>query len=60
MIAQTQSPLVLVSSEPNGIDDVEFRDLSLSMQASPLRETLGSNLDLQLIDPALRHCYAAA
>lgn len=51
MIARTQSPMVLYSSEPDGIEDVQFRDLSLSMQSSPLQDTLGGNLDLQPTTP---------
>ena len=51
MMAKSQSPIVMYSAEAGHIEDVEFRDLSLTMQAGPLQEITGGNLDLQPTTP---------
>lgn len=51
MVANSQSPIVVYSSEPNHIEDIEFRDVNLIMQSSPLQAILGGNLDLQPATP---------
>ena len=51
MVANSQSPIVVYSSEPNYIEDIEFRNLHLTMQANPLQGILGGNLDLQPTTP---------
>jgi hypothetical protein len=63
MLATSQSPIVLYSNEPGGIEDVEFRAVSLHMQAGPLNSILGGNLDLQPSTPSnlglVRHDLSA-
>lgn len=51
MIARSQSPIVLYSLEPGHIEDVQFTDLTLTMQGSPLQSIIGGNLDLQPTTP---------
>lgn len=51
MIANSQSPIVLYSLEPGHVEDVQFNDLHLTMQASPLQAIMGGNLDLQPTTP---------
>jgi Glycosyl hydrolases family 28 len=51
IIAKSQSPIVVYSTEPGLIEDVGFRDLSLTMQSSALQPILGGNLDLQPATP---------
>lgn len=51
MIARTQSPIILYSLEPGHIEDVQFNDLSLTMQGNPLQSIMGGNLDLQPTTP---------
>jgi Glycosyl hydrolases family 28 len=51
MIAKSQSPIVLYSTDPGNIEDVQFRDLTLTMQSSPLQAIMGGNLDLQPTTP---------
>lgn len=51
LIAKSQSPIVIYSTEPGLIEDVNFRDLKLTMQPSPLQAILGGNLDLQPTTP---------
>jgi hypothetical protein len=51
VIAKSQSPIVIYSTEPGLIEDVVFRDLKLTMQSSPLQSILGGNLDLQPTTP---------
>jgi len=51
VIAKSQSPVVLYSLDPGHIEDVEFRDLTLTMQAGPLLAVMGGNLDLQPTTP---------
>ena len=51
MIAKSQSPIVIYSTEPGLIEDVLFRDLRLTMQSSALQPILGGNLDLQPATP---------
>jgi hypothetical protein len=63
MIARSQSPIVIYSTEPGFIEDVIFRDLKLTMQSSPLQSILGGNLDLRPTTPLslglVRHDLAA-
>jgi hypothetical protein len=51
IVANSESPIVVYSLEPNRIEDVEFRDLRLTMKASPLQSVIGGNLDLQPTTP---------
>jgi len=51
MVANSQSPIVVYGSEPNRIEDIEFRNLHLTMQSNPLQAILGGNLDLQPTTP---------
>ncbi len=51
MIAKSQSPIVIYSTEPGFIEDIAFRDLKLTMESSPLQAILGGNLDLQPTTP---------
>ena len=51
MIAKSQSPIVIYSTEPGFIEDIAFRDLELTMESSPLQAILGGNLDLQPTTP---------
>jgi hypothetical protein len=51
MIARSQSPIMIYSTEPGLIEDVRFRDLKLTMQSSALQSILGGNLDLQPATP---------
>lgn len=51
MIVKTQSPIVLYSTEPGRIQDVQFQGLTMTMGASPLQAILGGNLDLQPATP---------
>ncbi|HVN21695.1 MAG TPA: glycosyl hydrolase family 28 protein [Dongiaceae bacterium] len=51
VIANSQSPIVVYSSEPDRIEDIEFRNLHLTMQANPLQAVLGGNLDLEPTTP---------
>jgi len=50
-IAESQSPIVLYSTAAGGIEDVGFRDLTLTMQSAPLQSVMGGNLDLQPTTP---------
>jgi Glycosyl hydrolases family 28 len=63
MIANSQSPIVIYSTEPGLIEDVGFRDLKLTMQSSALQPILGGNLDLQPATPmsvgVVRHDLSA-
>jgi hypothetical protein len=64
MIAKSQSPIVIYSTEPGFIEDIAFRDLKLTMESSQLQAVLGGNLDLQPTTPInlglVRHDLAAA
>ncbi len=51
MIANSESPIILYSTEPDRISDVGFRDLSLTMKSGPLTAIFGGNIDLQPTDP---------
>ncbi len=51
VIAYSQSPIILYSTEPERIADVGFRDLTLTMKAGPLTPLFGGNIDLQPTDP---------
>jgi hypothetical protein len=51
VIANSESPIVLYSTEPDRVADVGFRDLSLTMKAGPLTALFGGNIDLQPTDP---------
>jgi hypothetical protein len=51
MIAKSQSPIVIYSTEPGFIEDITFRDLKLTMESSQLQAILGGNLDLQPTTP---------
>jgi len=51
IVANSQSPIIVYSSEPNHIEDIEFRNLHLTMQSTPLQAILGGNLDLQPATP---------
>jgi hypothetical protein len=51
MIANSQSPIVIYSTVPGLIEDVTFRDLTLTMQANDLQRILGGNLDLRPTTP---------
>jgi hypothetical protein len=54
---------VLYSTEPDGIEDIEFRGVSLEMLASDLQSVMGGNLDLQPTTPSnlgmVRHDLSA-
>lgn len=51
VIANSESPIILFSTEPDRISDVRFRDLTLTMKAGPLTALFGGNIDLQPTDP---------
>jgi len=51
VIAYSESPIILYSTEPGRIADVGFRDLTLTMKAGPLTPLFGGNIDLQPTDP---------
>src|SRR5271157_3918247 len=51
VIANSESPIILYSTEPDRISDVRFRDLTLTMKAGPLTALFGGNIDLQPTDP---------
>ena len=51
VIAYSESPIILYSTEPERIADVGFRDLTLTMKAGPLTPLFGGNIDLQPTDP---------
>lgn len=51
IIAHSESPIVIYSTEPALIEDVGFRDLKLTMRSSALQPILGGNLDLQPTTP---------
>lgn len=51
VIANSESPIILYSTEPGRISDVGFRDLVLTMKAGPLTALFGGNIDLQPTDP---------
>jgi hypothetical protein len=63
IIAESQSPIVLYSTASGGIEDVGFRDLTLTMQATPLQSVMGGNIDLQPTTPisqgVIRHDLSA-
>jgi hypothetical protein len=63
MIARSESPIVVYSVEPGGIEGVDFSGVDLTMQASELQAVLGGNLDLQPITPRslglIRHDLSA-
>ncbi len=49
--AQSQSPVVMYSVEPNHIEDISFTNVRLTMRSSELQELLGGNIDLQPVTP---------
>jgi hypothetical protein len=51
LIVKSQSPIVLYSTEPGRIEDVQFQGLTLTLGSSPLQAVLGGNLDLQPATP---------
>ncbi len=51
VIANSESPIILYSTEPDRIADVGFRDLTLTIKAGPLTALFGGNIDLQPTDP---------
>ncbi len=51
VIANSESPVILYSTEPDRIADVAFRDLTLTMKSGPLTALFGGNIDLQPTDP---------
>ncbi len=51
VIANSESPVILYSTEPDRIADVSFRDLTLTMKSGPLTALFGGNIDLQPTDP---------
>lgn len=51
IIANSESPVILYSTEPDRISDVSFRDLTLTMKSGPLTALFGGNIDLQPTDP---------
>jgi hypothetical protein len=51
VIAKSESPIILYSTEPDRISDIGFRDLTLTMTAGPLTALFGGNIDLQPTDP---------
>jgi hypothetical protein len=63
VIANSESPIILYSTEPDRITDVGFRDLTLTMKAGPLTALFGGNIDLQPTDPRslglIRHDLSA-
>jgi hypothetical protein len=63
VLTTSQSPVVLYSTEPDGIEDIEFRGVSLEMLASDLQSVMGGNLDLQPTTPSnlgmVRHDLSA-
>jgi hypothetical protein len=51
VIANSESPIILYSTEPDRIADVAFRDLTLTLKLGPLTALFGGNIDLQPTDP---------
>ena len=51
IIANSASPIVVYSPEPDRIEDIEFRDVKLIMKSCPLQPVTGGNLDLHPTTP---------
>lgn len=51
VIANSESPIILYSTEPDRVSDVGFRDLTLTMKSGSLTGLFGGNIDLQPTDP---------
>lgn len=51
LIANSESPIILYSTDAGHIEDVEFHGLSVTMHANSLQALVGGNLDLQPATP---------